>query len=233
MKNTFLLAIPSYIFSSNLTWCLVQHLVKLQYASSKLCCCSVLFCVNTSVNTTLTLCWLSPDLLQVFWTFHLLTWALKRATCSESTLCTPGSCTAAGCRTKVRGNASQNSRTAWSLSARSARSPHSHPAAVSSNCPGSINLCGVLFLQNTTKKYTCRNQSCSAELRLHTPQETHCVKVHGEMTEMAVRGKHKYCMAPVVTPKKTSWVVYVLLLFVFVHRKSKSRVPHTSVLKRK
>lgn len=116
---------------------------------SNLCCCSV-FQLNTNVSATLTLCWLSPDSLQVFWTFHLLTWALKRTTWSISTLCTPGSCTA----TKWRVIKSQRSLTPWSLSVRSERSPDSHRADGFLQLPSVLQPQRVLvFAEHNQKKY--------------------------------------------------------------------------------
>lgn len=78
-----------------------------------------------------------------------------------------------------------------------------------------INFSGFFFSQNTTKKDTCASHSCWTELQLHTSQETYCVKVHGEMDEMAVRTKHKYCLAAAatLTPNNTSWVCFCFLFF--------------------
>lgn len=69
----------------------------------------------------------------------------------------------------------------------------------------SVNRRGFLFLQNTTHRKTCKSHLCSAKFQVHSAQETHCAKVNGEMKDMLVKGKHVYCMQPLMEPpNKTS-----------------------------
>lgn len=57
----------------------------------------------------------------------------------------------------------------------------------------SVNHSGFLFLQNTTHDPTCESRLCSAKLQVHTAQETHCVKVNGNMKDISVKGIHTFC----------------------------------------
>lgn len=59
-------------------------------------------------------------------------------------------------------------------------------------------------MQNTTHDDTCDSRWCSAELQVHAAQETHCVKVNGEVKDMSVKGKQAYCAPPLKSPDKIS-----------------------------
>ncbi|XP_075906964.1 growth/differentiation factor 10b [Nelusetta ayraudi] len=70
-----------------------------------------------------------------------------------------------------------------------------------------------LISQNTTHDPTCESRLCSAKLQVHTAQETHCVKVNGNMKDISVKGIHTFCNErPKGPPIKINYTIIAIVI---------------------